>query len=631
MEPAVRAPRFYLRGVIQGQEQTIELELGDHIVGSSRSADIVLPITGVSRRHARLAVTLDSLLVEDLGSTNGTQVDGDPVNEPADVSAGAELRFGPARLSVEAIIPDQDELALVFDSSSPCAQSPISRSAFDGDKSTHHVGYAPPGHAARWLSCIESFAAALANERPAPLAHALTELGDALGLLGACVVRWTGQPAEETIATWGALHSVPSLDEAERLVRRSEDGTCVAAFLNDESASSVAAIMPRSGYLLMLVLWGDFNGRLTAGGLLRTLMRLIEPLCRSQTSGGTTLELPRKPAQPPLRFPAMYQPGRGQKMRELYERMRRLTRSNISVLIRGETGVGKELIARILHDSSPRRDKPFIAVNCCAIPVELIEAEMFGVKRGVATGVEARPGHFQLAEGGTIFLDEVAEMVPALQTKLLRVLQEREIQPLGGSPQPIDVRVVAATNVDLPSCLADGRLRPDLYFRLAGCVLEVPPLRERREEIPELVEHFIRRNAAEAGVRVRGLTVAALRALTKYDWPGNIRELEHEMRRLVYISADSDIIGAERVALRVQPTPPEELIAHLVESLESLELRPITEALERHLILHALKESDGVKLTAARRLNLSRKGLDNKIERFRINAAPGDQEIDSRD
>src|SRR5262249_45856139 len=219
---------------------------------------------------------------------------------------------------------------------------------------------------------------------------------------------------------------------------------------------------------------------------------------------------PRRPAArpkqpPPLVFPEGYVPGRSPAVLELYGRMRAFLDGDVPVLLLGETGVGKEQLARILHLSSRRAAAPFVAVNCAAIPADLLESEMFGIARGVATGVAERRGNFQLAEGGTLFLDEIGEMPLPLQAKLLRALQGKEIRPVGGASQAIDVRVVAATNSDIERRTEDGRFRRDLYYRIAGFVIRVPPLRERRDDIPALVERFAAVFARDLGRAVRGI------------------------------------------------------------------------------------------------------------------------------
>ena len=346
---------------------------------------------------------------------------------------------------------------------------------------------------------------------------------------------------------------------------------------------------------------------------------------------------------PPLTFVDGYVAGESAAMWDLYRQLRPVVASDLPILLCGETGVGKEGLARSLHLSSPRSDGPFVAINCAAIPDDLLEAELFGIGAGVATGVSARRGKFELARTGTLFLDEIGQMRSPLQAKLLRALQENEIQPLGEAPVVLDVRVVAATNTDLERQLASGEMRRDLYYRLAGLVARVPPLRERREDIPALVEHFLRRHAAAAGKAVSGVTRGALESLVARPWAGNVRELEHEVRRLIYRcpgrqpidSAMLDSPGVAREALDAgpaarEPTPPGQSPASPVatrapdRSLEYLDLRA-TESLhlarvERQVVEEALRRCSGNRSQAARVLGISREALRRRLRRYGLTA-----------
>jgi two-component system, NtrC family, response regulator HupR/HoxA len=313
-----------------------------------------------------------------------------------------------------------------------------------------------------------------------------------------------------------------------------------------------------------------------------------------------------------LVLPEGYVPGNSPAMAELYAQVRALGQGDVPVLLLGETGVGKEQLAHVLHDSSARRAGPFVAVNCAAIPAELLEAEMFGIGRNVATGVNERPGHFQLARGGTLFLDEIGEMPPALQAKLLRALQGREVQPVGGAPVRVDARVITATNSDLDARIQEGRFRRDLFYRVAGFVLRVPPLRERREDIPALVQALLGASAREIGKPAPVLTSEAVQALVAYAWPGNIRELQHEVRRLVYLAREGEPVDCRLLSERVlvadelgTDTPP-----------SSLRIDANVDHLERRLIRAALARMGGKRAPAARMLGISRNGLAMKMERL---------------
>jgi len=283
-----------------------------------------------------------------------------------------------------------------------------------------------------------------------------------------------------------------------------------------------------------------------------------------------------------------------------------------TVIITGETGTGKELVARAIHDRSQQRDMPLIKVNCAAIPETLLESELFGHVRGAFTGATTtKKGKFALADGGTIFLDEIGTMNPTLQSKLLRVLQEREIEPLGSErTEKIDVRVIAATNRNLRQMVADGKFQEDLFYRLNVIPIEIPPLRERRDDIPALVEHFVRKHAQRTGRRVERIDEGALAGLQQYDWPGNVRELENTIERAVVLSS-GPVIAARAVsvlgAATQQPT-----------GLPSLKLRQNIEWVERETIRRALENAGGVKKDAAELMGISQRALSYYLAKYRL-------------
>jgi transcriptional regulator with PAS, ATPase and Fis domain len=292
--------------------------------------------------------------------------------------------------------------------------------------------------------------------------------------------------------------------------------------------------------------------------------------------------------------------------------MANLVRQRRPILLHGETGVGKEMLARTLHLSSPDPEAPYIVVNCAAIPENLLEAEMFGIVKGAATGIDPRPGYFSRAAGGTLFLDEIGELSPALQAKLLRALQEGEIQPVGGRPRPIDVWVIAATNLDLES----DQLRRDLYYRLAGGLLDVPPLRDCVEDLPALLRHFLALAAADNQYRIRGVTTRALRRLAAYSWPGNIRQLEHLMYRLVASRPIGGVIDEDQLPDEVREAPPPRIETPAASDLDDLALKPQIEALERQLITEAMRRAAGRQVAAAELLGISRSGLAKMLQRL---------------
>ena len=294
--------------------------------------------------------------------------------------------------------------------------------------------------------------------------------------------------------------------------------------------------------------------------------------------------------------------------RRVLDLVSRVAPSRTSVLVTGESGTGKELVARMIHARSDRGDKPFVAINCAALPETLLESELFGIERGVATGVEARAGKFETAQGGTLFLDEIGDMPPSLQAKLLRVLQEREIERVGGRRRvPIDVRVLAATHARLPERIARGEFREDLYYRLRVVEISLPPLRERREDIPRLVRHFLERFAAREGRPAPSLDRDAYAALLGHDFPGNIRELENLLEGAAALSQGGTI---RREDLQWLPHPGLRL-AEAAPPLSEDEI-PDLRALENRHIQRVLRLAGGNKSRAARLLGISRRTLYRK-------------------
>jgi DNA-binding NtrC family response regulator len=298
-------------------------------------------------------------------------------------------------------------------------------------------------------------------------------------------------------------------------------------------------------------------------------------------------------------------------MEEVFRIVHKVARSSSTVLIYGESGTGKELVARAIHVASDRRDRPFLAVNVGALPDSILEAELFGYEKGAFTGADARKiGLFEQASGSTLFLDEVGELKRDLQVKLLRVLQEREILRVGGTEVvPVDVRVVAATNRDLEREVRQGRFREDLFYRLNVIPIKLPPLRDRRTDVPLLVEHFLAKHG-EPG-RTRRVAPQALEALVEYGWPGNVRELESVIERTLLL-ADDDVIRLVDLPAEVRMRRQSASTVPVDIPEDGLDL----EALERSLLLQALDKAGGNVTRAARLLGLSRRTLQYRLERL---------------
>jgi two-component system response regulator HydG len=308
--------------------------------------------------------------------------------------------------------------------------------------------------------------------------------------------------------------------------------------------------------------------------------------------------------------------GRSPAMKSLLDMTAMVAPSEATVLITGESGTGKELIATSLHHNSPRKNSPLVVVNCAALSESLLESELFGHEKGAFTGADRRrEGRFMQASGGSIFLDEIGETSPAMQAKLLRVVQQREIQRVGGEAVlPVDVRIIAATNRDLEAEVRNGNFREDLFYRLNVMTLKVPALRERREDIPLLAQHFLKRFAEKNRKESAGCTPLAMDMLVRYDWPGNVRELENTIERAVILMAGVHVTEKELPLNLVEKYPQEESSAVSPSDMETG--RHSLADIERQAILSTLKSTGGNKSETARLLGITRKTLHNKLKSY---------------
>ncbi|MEI7448155.1 MAG: sigma-54 dependent transcriptional regulator [Desulfomonile sp.] len=308
--------------------------------------------------------------------------------------------------------------------------------------------------------------------------------------------------------------------------------------------------------------------------------------------------------------------GKSKAMEKLFTIMKKVADTPTTVLISGESGTGKELIARGLHRASSRNNAPFVSINCAAVPENLLESELFGYEKGAFTGaVSLKQGKFEFAHGGTLFLDEVGEMSLNLQVKLLRVLQEHEFQRVGGNKDiQVDVRIIAATNKDLKEEVDGGRFRGDLFFRLNVVNIRVPPLRERRADIPNLVAHFISKFGERLGRSIRDVDPEFMNALFRYSWPGNVRELENAIERAVVL-CKGRIMTLEDIPQEIRESPE---IEEGIDALISLEqgLAETLDAIEERMIRQALKKADYIQAQAAKILGISRSNLQYKMKKF---------------
>jgi transcriptional regulator with PAS, ATPase and Fis domain len=308
--------------------------------------------------------------------------------------------------------------------------------------------------------------------------------------------------------------------------------------------------------------------------------------------------------------------GTSNAIKNIYDLIEKVADTDGTVLISGASGTGKELIARAIHYNSSRCDRPLVVINCGAIPEELLESELFGHEKGAFTGAyKSRIGRFEMANGGTIFLDEIGEMSPALQVKLLRVLQEKKFERVGGTKTiHVDVRIIAATNKNLTTAINKGKFREDLYYRLNVIPMKVPPLKQRKSDIPLLIDHFLKKFQKGAEKKITGFSPEAMDAMLKYDWPGNVREVENVIKRLT-ILCDDEVVTVDDLPEHI---PHKGRAVRVVEEdfLEKgVTLHDAVEDYEKRLILGALERSDWVKTKAAKLLNINRTTLVEKIKK----------------
>ncbi|MFV2071764.1 MAG: sigma-54-dependent transcriptional regulator [Thermoanaerobaculales bacterium] len=340
--------------------------------------------------------------------------------------------------------------------------------------------------------------------------------------------------------------------------------------------------------------------------------RLRTTLNRALSHGSLEQEVARLKDELGDRFHLRSIVGSSSAMRKVYDQIEKVLESEITVFVSGESGTGKELVAKAIHHASLRSDGPFVDVNCAAIPEGLQESELFGHEKGAFTGaVNAHPGKFEQAMGGTIFLDEVGEMSPSAQARLLRVIQERVSRRVGGTAQiELDVRVISASNRDLAAMVEEGSFRQDLFYRLVVFPIELPPLRRRREDIPLLVEHFLEKHARDAGRRISRVDARAMEALVGHDWPGNVRELENVVHRTLLVAAGPEL-------------KPEDLPSDLGNGVAMAgpdaepDTRPVSlETMERAAIVRSLEHNQGNLSDVARQLGIGRSTLYRKLEQY---------------
>lgn len=565
------SPTFYVLKVLLQDGASLrrfQLAPGEHLVGSAPDAAVCLDQAGVSRHHALLRVLPDGgVVISDLGSKNGTFVAGRPVRETA-VDGFSVVAFG----AVQALLQPEDP------SRSDILLEPPSN---PGRK----VG-SPPAPTTVGLLPVERLAESL-EEVLLPL------LGEPVRreeLAAALAERWI------EVLPFGRVE----------FLREATGGDAVVA-------AAVSPRVPDASESLEVEGSGGWKIRLRAprslalaplAPLFRLALGLLDAVpARRGRSGGAALRPAAAEETPPP-------PGLGPESARIYHQAGKVARGDIPMLILGESGAGKEVLARWVHARSRRAAGPFLAVNCAALPRELLEAELFGIEKGVATGVEARPGLLERAAGGTVFLDEVGDMAPETQAKVLRVLENTSLFRVGGRSQvPVDVRFLAATNRELETMVEERGFRRDLFHRLAAFQVKLPPLRERREEIPGLAARFFHHELEKNGISSPGITRAALGALVRHPWPGNIRELRNEIAKAALLLDPGEALDLQHLSERVRRPPGES-----EPPAASLTLEETVQRAEREAFTVALAAAGGDAARAMTLLGVSRTTWYRKLK-----------------
>ncbi len=523
------------------RKQRFPLVEGLNQLGSSPSCALRVIHPSVSRRHALILVQGDQVEIEDQGSRNGTRIAGRrlEVGESVPLAVGDRLALGGVSATLEEVSEKDLQAAVKFPTRTPDPVSPDP----DAGAATASVGTA------------RVFAL---QQLPGLLTH-LTRRSGVLAMaqaVGAALFETLPCLAVDVVAADGegilfsARHDEIEPDMVHRAVATNDRVVVTAALVHPSHARSYAPLVETGALLIQLA--GD-----------------SEPM----SSPLSPPEAPNPLPEPPTVVPDV---------RRIYADAHRVSQGDVSVLIRGASGTGKEVLARYLHAASPRRQQPFVALNCAALPRDLLESELFGIEQGVATGVASRPGKFEMASGGTLFLDEIGDMALETQARILRVLQEGEVYRLGGQePRIADVRVVAASHRDIDAMLQDGTFRSDLYHRIADWTVLIPSLVERRADIPNLAAFFLAREVERRGLRIAGISKGAMELLETYDWPGNIRQLEREMARSALFLEKGELLESAHLQEAIRSTKPQESLS-LKDRLEQVERREIRQALSQN-------------------------------------------------
>ncbi|MEM7311211.1 MAG: sigma 54-interacting transcriptional regulator [Planctomycetota bacterium] len=663
--------------VEEGTRSSLEIDRPVVRVGRAVDNDIRLASTSASRHHCRLECDEEGTWVVDLGSSNGTQVNGakvgrqlltpgdviavggieihveDPAGPPAAPPAPAES-FGEAGLATEtgANRAGADNLKVFAKITSALASEtelqPLLRRIVDsavalvgGERGFLLLDENPTARGARGAAGAEAMSVRVArqfdrSDIPVPSSRLSMGIAERVASNGRPLLsvdagrddRFAAMASVEDLKLRSVLCLPISIEGRTEGVLYVDNRLQRGAFSEEdldlaELFAGQASVAIRNARLLAEL--RERNQRLIHSS--SQIERLNEQLGRKIRDRDTQLAVVRAElGRERGRYDYTAIVGASDGMRRVFQQLDRIVESELPVLIHGESGTGKELIARAIHYNGPRKERPFVVENCAALPDTLLESELFGHTRGAFTGADrAKKGLIEQADGGTLFLDEIGDMSPEMQKKLLRVLQEGEVRPLGSSQTvKVDVRLISASHQNLDEMVRESNFREALYYRVNVLAVHLPPVRERREDVPLLAEALLARAAREAGRPVPVLSHEVQAALVDYDWPGNVRELENEMRRLMVLAEDSVLLEhlsptiLERVGKRDDADaggPPEVLG----------DLRAAVARFERRAIEAALSRNNGNKSRAAKELGISRFALQRKLDKYGVGASDDEQ------
>ncbi|MBI2470067.1 MAG: sigma 54-interacting transcriptional regulator [Planctomycetes bacterium] len=635
---------------IPGQKKSYPLK-DVTIIGRASTTDIKLDDLLVSRHHARICKSAGGYLIEDLGSQNGVFLGSERITSAHPLTNGEKICIGPYTLIFKDTasgqpylpeFPSTEYTQIIMATKDPL---PIEAMAETTGRKTADKGEFEAFQ--KRLKIFHDITKVIGNifDLDALLKEIIQIVFAAFPHAGRCFVAL--QDTDETQLTIRTIQTkdhalaedgdVMSQTLAQRAINERKSLLIMDTQMDSSVSTSIKIIGARSIMCAPLVSPQKtlgilqiesksknyefskadldlFTGIASQVALLIYSAELFDDLKRANERIASENKNLKKQQKVQASFSSII--GTSRKIKEILELVRKVSNAPYSVLITGKSGSGKELIAKAIHYNSSRSGQPFVALNCAAIPRDLLESELFGYEKGAFTGAAGtKQGLFEVADKGTIFLDEIGDMHPHTQVKLLRVLQEKELQRIGGTKViKIDVRVLAATNKDLKAAMSSGEFREDLFYRLNVVPVEIPPLCERREDIPLLIAHFLELSCADVGRRVKGFTPEALTMLLNYSWPGNVRELRNVVERIVTIAPDDVMLGVEML-------PPEISNKSAVQVQKYKSTGTLYEAqrqLEIEMIMDALKASDGNKSKAAELLGISRKVLYEKIEAYKI-------------